>query len=90
MTRLQLRLSPLFCMFALALALCGRAVLLAAYMFALLLHESAHAYAASRRGYRLDTVSLMPYGAQLDGDLGGILLAEEIAVALADLPYRLG
>lgn len=46
-------------------------------------HELAHAFAAARLGYRLNSIYLMPYGAVIDGDLTDITLKDEILVALA-------
>ena len=44
-------------------------------------HECAHAFAAARLGYKLNSIVLMPFGAVLDGDLKGISLKDEITVA---------
>ena len=46
-------------------------------------HELAHAISASRLGYRLNKIVLMPYGAVIDGDLKDISLKDELFVALA-------
>lgn len=46
-------------------------------------HELAHAVSASRLGYRLNKIVLMPYGAVIDGDLKEISLKDELSVALA-------
>ncbi len=46
-------------------------------------HELAHAFAAARLGYKLNSIYLMPYGAVIDGDLTDVTLTDEIQVALA-------
>lgn len=46
-------------------------------------HECAHAFAARRFGYSLDTVTLMPYGAVVSGELSGMEKKEELWVLLA-------
>ncbi|MBQ7879605.1 MAG: hypothetical protein IJ317_03040 [Clostridia bacterium] len=46
-------------------------------------HEYAHAVAAAKRGYTLDKIVLMPYGAVIDGDVTDLSLKDELAVALA-------
>ena len=46
-------------------------------------HELAHAFAAARLGYRLNSIYLMPYGAVIDGDLTDLTLKDEILVAIA-------
>ena len=45
-------------------------------------HECAHAFAASKLGYKLNKIVLMPYGAVIDGDLRDISLKDEIVVAI--------
>ena len=46
-------------------------------------HECAHAFSASRLGYSLRAVVLMPFGAVIDGDMRGVRAKDEILVALA-------
>ena len=46
-------------------------------------HEYAHAIAAAKRGYSLNKIVLMPYGAVIDGDVKELSLKDELAVALA-------
>ncbi len=64
-------------------AFTGTLFLFLAAVLAALEHECAHAFAARRYGYALDSVTLMPYGAVVSGDLAGIPPKEEIAVLLA-------
>lgn len=52
-------------------------------ILSLLLHEGAHALVARHYGYKLETVNLQPYGAELSGDTVGMTPKEEIAIALA-------
>ncbi|MBQ9730464.1 MAG: hypothetical protein IJV80_06625 [Clostridia bacterium] len=46
-------------------------------------HEYAHAFTAAKLGFRLNKVTLMPYGAVIDGDLEGITAIDELKVALS-------
>lgn len=46
-------------------------------------HECAHAFAAAKRGYVLNKMVLMPYGAVIDADFSDVSFADEVAVALA-------
>lgn len=46
-------------------------------------HEYAHAFAAAKRGYTLNKIILMPYGAVIDGDVNELSFKDELAVALA-------
>jgi stage IV sporulation protein FB len=59
------KLHPAFFVFIVIILFLGRARLLLIYFFALILHECAHALVASRLGYRLKNLYLMPYGACL-------------------------
>lgn len=46
-------------------------------------HELGHSLVASNAGYKLDKITLMPFGAVVSGDIEGLKLADEIKVALA-------
>ena len=70
-------------LFGIYYAFTGRLFLFCASTVAAVMLECGHAFAAARYGYRLDKVVLMPYGALISGDIDGIGLKEEIAVALA-------
>lgn len=64
---LKLKIHPAFFLYAVALVLQGEYIALSATVLAALFHECGHAAAAYSRGYTLDTVTLMPYGAVLHG-----------------------
>ena len=61
----------------------GQLLLFLAATLAALEHECAHAFAARRFGFQLNSVVLMPYGAVISGDLDGISPKQELAVCLA-------
>jgi len=54
-----------------------------AYVIAVILHELAHSEAASRRGYALNDIKLMPFGASVSGDFDGAKPNDELVIALA-------
>lgn len=81
--KISLAVHPLFWTCGVYFCITGRLFAFLLATFAALEHELAHAFAAARRGYALDTIVLMPYGAIVRGDIGGISLADELAVALA-------
>lgn len=62
---MKIKLHPLFLAYALTVTVLGGFFILIASLFAVFLHEAAHARAAASRGYRLDDITLMPYGASL-------------------------
>ncbi len=64
-------------------ALTGSLLLFLTALVAALEHECAHAFAARRYGFSLDTVTLMPYGAVVSGDISGIGRRQAAAVLLA-------
>lgn len=79
----RFRVHPLFFAAGILSAFTGELLLFAAAVLAAVEHECAHAFAARRYGYSLDSIVLMPYGAVVSGDLSGMTRREEIAVALA-------
>ena len=78
----RLSIHPLFLLTGVWYSFIGRLPMFFISALVALQHECAHAFAASRLGYRLDRVVLMPYGAVIDGDLSGISLQDEAFVAL--------
>ncbi len=76
------RLHPLFIAVGIFYACTGELFLFLLSTLVAVQHECAHAFAAAKLGYRLNSVVLMPYGAVIDGDLKGISLKDEIYVAL--------
>lgn len=64
---IRIKFHPAFWLFALAVVLQGGYAYLLATIAVVLVHELAHSRAAYSRGYVLDCVTLMPYGAMLAG-----------------------
>ena len=74
---------PLYLCVGVLSALTGQLLLFLSATLAALEHECAHALAARRAGFVLDKIVLMPYGAVVSGEIGGISPKEEILVCLA-------
>ena len=53
------------------------------HLVAVVIHEFAHAEAAKRRGYCLETMKLTPYGASLTGRFENTRPGDEVFIALA-------
>jgi len=53
------------------------------HMAVLIIHEFSHAEMAKRRGFRLNGIKLMPYGAALSAELENMTPRDEIYIALA-------
>ncbi|MDE5548576.1 MAG: site-2 protease family protein [Clostridia bacterium] len=79
----KLRIHPLFLVTGVLSAFTGGLLLFLIALVAALEHECAHAFVARRYGFSLDTVTLMPYGAVVSGDISGIGRKQEVAVLLA-------
>lgn len=75
------RIHPLFLLVGVWYAFTGELFLFLLGALVALQHELAHAFAAARLGYKLNSVVLMPFGAVIDGDLKGISFKDEIFVA---------
>lgn len=83
MAKLSVRIHPLFFAFGLYFAFTGRIFYFLAVTITALAHELAHASRAAKLGYRLSDIVLMPYGAIIGGDIEGLKLRDEMAVAFA-------
>lgn len=79
----RLRIHPLFLVTGILSAFTGSLLLFLIALVAALEHECAHAFVARRYGFSLDTVTLMPYGAVVSGDISGIGRGQALAVLLA-------
>lgn len=71
-------LHPLFYIFGLYFAFTGKVFSFLTITFCAVAHEFGHALAAERRGYKLKKITLMPYGAVISGETGGMTAADEI------------
>ena len=79
---MKIRIHPLFFLLGVVLFLLGNWYVFLAYFITMLAHEMGHSAAASRYGFRLDDINLMPYGAVLSGETDGLTPRQEIIVAL--------
>ncbi len=77
----RLKLHPLFILVGVWYCFTGELPLFLMSCLIALQHECAHAFAAAKLGYKLNSIVLMPFGAVLDGDLKGLSLKDEITVA---------
>ena len=75
------RLHPLFLLVGGYYAIKGELFLFLLSALVAIEHELAHAFAASRLGYKLNKIVLLPFGAVIDGDMKGSF-KDEIIVAL--------
>lgn len=59
---IRLGIHPLFFVFGIYFALTGKVFLFLVYTLTALVHEYGHAVCAERLGYKMNKISLMPYG----------------------------
>lgn len=81
--KIKIFVHPLFIVFAGLLIYLNYFVLLISYLITVILHEFAHSIVASKLGYRLNQITLMPHGASLGGESRFFCSRDEILVAIA-------
>ncbi len=74
---------PLFFALGLYYAACGKFLQFIVYATSAVLHEFGHAYAAKRRGYALNSITLNVYGAKISGDFRALKKSDDFAIALS-------
>lgn len=87
---ISLTVHPLFYAFGLYYALTGRIAVFVVYTVCAVMHELGHSLVAESKGYRLNKIVLMPFGAVAKGDIDGLKLVDEIKIALAGPLLSLG
>jgi len=80
---ISLTIHPLFYVFGFYYALTGRIFVFVIYTVSAVLHELGHSFVASGAGYKLNKITLMPFGAVVKGNIDGLKFADEIKIALA-------
>ena len=79
---MKITIHPLFFAFGLYFALTGKVFLFLTFTLTALLHEYGHASTAEKLGYKMNKISLMPYGAVINGAIEGLSYKDEVLVAL--------
>ena len=69
--------------FGLYYALTGKLTLFLIYTVVAAVHELGHSFVASREGYKLNRITLMPFGAVVSGNIDGLKPVDEMKIALA-------
>lgn len=80
---INLSVHPLFFAFGLYYALTGRIFVFIIYTLSAVVHELGHSLVASNAGYKLNKITLMPFGAVVSGNIDGLKISDEIKIALA-------
>ena len=74
---------PLFFAVGFYYALTGRIFIFLVYVFTAVIHETGHSVAAGRAGYRLNKITLTPFGAVASGNIEGLKFYDELFIAAA-------
>ena len=74
---------PLFFACGLYYALTGKIFVFVIYTISAVVHELGHSIVASNCGYRLNKITLMPFGAVVSGNLDNMHIKDEIKIAIA-------
>ncbi len=83
MGSLKFKFHPLFFIFGIYYALTGRILTFAIFTATALIHELGHSFVAENIGYKLNKITLMPFGAVVSGDDTEMRAKDEIKIALA-------
>ena len=79
----KLSVHPLFFAFGFYYALSGKILIFTVYTVCAVIHELGHSFVAGGLGYRLNKITLMPFGAVVSGDVDGLKVSDEIKIAIA-------
>ena len=80
---IKLKIHPLFYPLGLYYAITGRIFIFIVYTVTAVVHELGHSLVAGEKGYRLNKITLMPFGAVVTGDLSDMDFKDEISIAIA-------
>ncbi len=83
MASIKFSVHPLFVLFGALYALTNQIFVFLIYTTSALLHELGHSFVAEKKGYKLDKICLMPYGAVVSGDTDVVRVKDDIVIALA-------
>ena len=87
---IELSIHPLFFVFGIYNALTGRIAIFLICCVSALCHELGHSIVAQNMGYKLNKITLLPFGAVVKGNIDGLSAIDEIKVALAGPMVNLG
>ena len=83
MVGINFAIHPLFFLFGVYYSLTGKIFVFIIYTVCAVIHELGHSFAASSVGYKLNKITLMPFGAVVTGNIDGLNFKDEIKIAIA-------
>ncbi len=82
-SKLPIVIHPLFVVLGIYCIIVGMLHIFLCYTLSAVIHEAGHFIVAKRCGYKMVQLRLMPYGAELSGELDEFIYNDEIKIALA-------
>ena len=82
MAQLKFKVHPLFFIFGIYFALMGKVFYFLVYVLTAVLHEFGHYLASEKLGYKLNVITLLPFGAVITGDLDGLTYKDECFISI--------
>ena len=83
MGSINLSIHPLFYLLGFYYAITGEILIFVIYTVTAVIHELGHSLVASNLGYKLNKITLMPFGAVVSGNTDGLKFCDETKIALA-------
>lgn len=83
MGSIKLKIHPLFIVFGVYCALTSKLLSFVVCSLTAVVHELGHSIIAGERGYKLNKIMLMPFGAVVTGDFDKPCLVDDIAISIA-------
>lgn len=83
MGKLKFTVHPLFILFGIYFAVIGKVFSFLTYTLVAVIHELGHSLVAEALGYKLQKITLMPYGALVSGEQSLFSFSDEIKIAFA-------
>ncbi len=83
MGSINLSIHPLFYLLGFYYAITGKILVFIICTVTAVIHELGHSFVASNLGYKLNKITLMPFGAVVSGNTDGLKFCDEIKIALA-------
>ena len=80
---MKISIHPLFFIFGIYFALTGKVFLFLNFTLTALIHEIGHSITAERLGYKMNKITLMPYGTVVNGAIEGLSYKDEIKIAIS-------
>lgn len=82
MVNLKITIHPLFFIFGLYFALIGKVFSFIIFTLVAIIHELGHFFASLKLGYKLNKITLLPFGAIIKGDVLDLKYIDECKIAL--------